>query len=212
MWRSLDVEGPPTVGWPRRAPSGPAVVLLGAFDPPTNAHVAIARAASTLNGRAAVWCLTKTLLARDEQRLLTDEQRLGVLDAIAERTSGHLALANRGTYLEVHRAFDAQGIVASFVIGSDKLAQLADPAFYPDGPSGVDATFSEVAFIVVPRPGSPIDRNDVPVLEASEVFADAQTQALSATNVRARLDRGTRIDHLVPPEVISAIEGYTAAR
>jgi hypothetical protein len=63
----------------------------------------------------------------------------------------------------------------------------------------------------VPRKGAPVDRDDVEVLESAEVFDDATIETLSATEVRARVRRGERIDHLVPPEVAVALGGYTSA-
>ncbi len=155
--------------------------------------------------------MTKVLLARSGDDLLAPERRARILDDVTGRCGIGLAFANRGTYLEVGRTLRATDIDATFVIGSDKIAQLVDPSFYVDGQRGVDATFAELRFIVVPRKGAPVDRDDVEVLESAEVFDDATIETLSATEVRARVRRGERIDHLVPPEVAVALGGYTSA-
>lgn len=220
IWRELDAEGPPTVAWCRPLPSAPgrsadgvrAVLLLGAFDPPTRAHVAIVRAASRFVGAPGAFCLTNVLLARPADVLLQPLQRLELLDDIADECELGLAVANRGTYLEVSRALQAGGIDASFVIGSDKLEQLADPSFYVDGKKGAEATFAEVGLVVVPREGSVVQRGDVTVLDVREVFDTDADGSISSTEVRRRIRAGRRVDGLVPPGVAAKLAGYTAAR
>lgn len=166
------------------------MMLLGAFDPPTNAHVDILSEAARESDAAGGFCLTKVVLARNASRLLADEDRIDVLDAIAERLGFGLAFANRGTYLDVHRALVAEGFEPAFVVGSDKLAQLEDPAFYPDGRRGVDATFDELSLVVVPR----------------------GNRDLSATKVRRMVSDGRDVSDLVPPEAAAVIGGYTSGR
>jgi nicotinic acid mononucleotide adenylyltransferase len=189
-----------------------AVVLLGAFDPPTLAHVAVLDAAARSEGVPGALCLTKVLLARSPDELLTAEQRLAIVDTVAGARSYGLALANRGTYIDVHRGMRATGIDATFVIGSDKLAQLADPSFYPDGSKGVEATFAEVDFLVVPRADVDLGRNDLRVLGTAEVFDEPAQASISSTEVRRRIREGVVVEGLVPPEVVVDLEGYTAAK
>src|SRR5204862_3999581 len=69
MWDDLDPADPPTVRWLREVAKEKlertaVVVLLGAFDPPTKAHVAIARAASRAMSAPAALCMTKVTLDR----------------------------------------------------------------------------------------------------------------------------------------------------
>lgn len=208
VFEELDPAGPPVFRWIREPEGSDRVaLLLGAFDPPTRAHVAVARGARRATGRSAAFCLTKVLLAREDV-LLPPVERLGLLADLAAETGAGLATANRGTYLEVARAARAAGVDAVFVIGSDKLPQLADPAFYPDGEAGVEATFAEVRFLVIPR-GVPVDRPGVEVLDASEVFEDPSLPTISATEVRDRLRRGEDVEDLVPPPVARALRRYT---
>lgn len=212
IWNELDPNGPERVVWCRSVEGARVVVLLGAFDPPTLAHVRLAVAGARVCDAPAAFCLTKMLLARPSDVLLDPADRLRLLDRLAPEEGLGLAVANRGTYLDVHRAFRATGRQATFVIGSDKLAQLADPTFYPGGTRGVDATFADVSFLVVPRAGSPMTRDDVRVLDAAEVFDDPVEASISSTEVRRRLRAGEDVTHLVPPGVGRGIGGYTAAR
>jgi nicotinic acid mononucleotide adenylyltransferase len=190
-----------SVTWLRRVDGPAVVVLLGAFDPPTNAHVALLRSASLRLHRPGAFCLTSVLLDRTGDRLLDEKTRLSVLGAIAADEGFGLATAPGGTYLEVARAI---GLDATFVIGSDKLPQLRDSRFYPDGEEGVNATFDEVRFLVVERDGGE-------GVDASEVFSDAGVAAISATEVRRRVRCGEEIGALVPAVVAEALAGYTAA-
>lgn len=208
LFEELDPDGDPVFRWIREPePRGRAALLLGAFDPPTRAHLAVARGARRAAGRPPAFCLTKVLLAREET-LLPAVERLRLLDELAAETGSGLATANRGTYLEVARAARAADVHAVFVIGSDKLPQLADPAFYPDGEAGVEATFAEVRFLVVPR-GVPVDRSDVEVLDAADAFDDPSVAEISATEVRERVRRGEDVGGLVPLTVARALRRYT---
>jgi nicotinic acid mononucleotide adenylyltransferase len=191
--------------WIRPVDGNRAAVLLGAFDPPTNAHVALVRAARDRLGIPGAFCTTSVLLARGDDRLLEEGKKLELLEQIADAERFGFAIADRGTYLEVAHALRRTGVDATFVIGSDKLPQLRDPSFYENGEDGVAATFAEVSFLVVSRSGSSPDHVD-----AAEVFADPEEAAISATEVRRRLRNGESIAALVPPVVAAALEGYTA--
>ncbi len=105
----------------------------------------------------------------------------------------------------------AGGVDATFVVGSDKLAQLADASFYADGERGVSATFEECRFLVVPREGSPVSRDDVRVLNITKHSHATTIAHISATEVRRRIRSRKPIEHLVPPEVALAVGGYTSA-
>jgi nicotinic acid mononucleotide adenylyltransferase len=156
--------------------------------------------------------MTKVLLDRPDDVLLPISERIALLDAIAQDEGFGLFLANRGTYLDVERALSVDGRETAFVVGADKLEQLADPKFYTEGDAGVSATFSEVRFLVVPRSGGVISRTDVEVMDPAEAFAGAGGGDVSGTEVRRRMRVGEPIDELVPPAVALALRGYTAAR
>lgn len=208
VWADLDPRTEAHVEWVHPVPGSRAVVLLGAFDPPTRAHVALVEAGAEAEGVAAALCLTKQLLARSSDELLVSEQRLSLLDKLARARSYGFALANRGTYRDVHRAMQATGVDATFLIGSDKLAQLRDPSFYPDGERGVAETLAVVRFLVMPRAGVDVDLTDQPLLPP----LDDDLALLSSTEVRRRLREGSPVDDLVPAEVAVDVGGYTAAK
>lgn len=98
-----------------------------------------------------------------------------------------------------------------FVIGSDKLPQLKDPAFYADGTSGVEATFAECRFVVVVRSGVLPSGGPgiIAILDPAQVFASPDIGEISASEVRRRLRTGMEIQDLVPPAVSRRLGGYT---
>jgi nicotinic acid mononucleotide adenylyltransferase len=121
-------------------------------------------------------------------------------------------MASRGTYVEVAETLAAEGFTARFVVGSDKLGQLEDPSFYPDGQAGVARTFARVDFIVVPRPDALTHRPELRWLEVGEVFERSGDEALSATEVRRRVRAGESVEGLVPQAVVLALRGYTSLK
>lgn len=211
-WNGLDPSAPSEVIFLRRPKTDRIAVLLGAFDPPTNAHLSIVGAAARKLGSSGVLCLTKTLLARPPDELLPIDVRLDVLATVAAEHDLGLAIANRGTYVDVADALRNDGFDASFVIGSDKLAQLEDPSFYPDGEDGVARTFANTTFVVVPRPKRDEGRPGLRWLEVDEVFNRPTDASLSATEVRRRVRAGESIDVLVPRAVLLALGGYTSRK
>lgn len=204
VWEALDPSGRPRIDWLRRV-EGTPVLLLGAFDPPTLAHVALITGAARETGLEGAFCLTKVLLDRSGPALLAPPDRLRLLTALGAEHGLGVAVCNRGTYLEVARAAGGHPV---FVIGSDKIAQLRDPRFYPDGAAGVTATFDCADFLVVGRGGVPVPAR-MRALDAARVFPDADTASISASLVRERLAAGADVADLVPPVVADTLRGYT---
>lgn len=204
VWESLDPSGPPRLEW-LRGVRGRPVLLLGAFDPPTLAHVALATGAARETGQQGAFCLTKVLLDRTGPALLAPPRRLDLLLRLGAEHGLGVAVSNRGTYLDVARA---TGERPAFVIGSDKIAQLRDPRFYPDGAAGVAATFEAADFLVVPRAGVPVPPG-MRALDPGRVFPSPHTASISASQVRERLATGAEVADLVPPVVADTLRGYT---
>jgi nicotinic acid mononucleotide adenylyltransferase len=201
IWDELDPAAEPKAVWLRTPAGAKTTILLGAFDPPTLAHLALAR-----RGAAGAFGMTKVLLDRTQAPLLDVPTRLYLLDELASEYGLGLLVRNRGTYLDVAQAVRMTGYDPAFVIGADKLRQLRDPAHYPDGVDGVARTFTQVSFVVVPRPGADVDVGG-DVLVAEPLPADLRD--ISATRVREKVADGEPLDGWVPAGVELALRGYT---
>lgn len=193
------------------APPARAAVVLGAFDPPTRAHVALARAGAAAVGGEGILGLTRVLLDRPGDVLLEPPARAALVCEVARGAGLGVLAVNRARYVDVADALTEVGVDATFVVGSDKIAQLSDPVFYQDGAAGIERTFDRVSFLVVERDGHPVGRKGLEVLSADAVFTEPGDAAVSSTQVRRRWRRGEPIDDLVPPEVGRGLAGYTAA-
>lgn len=130
-------------------------VYPGSFDPPTVAHLAIVRAA---------------LAHVDEVRLVLSEVALGKADlppdraSVTVRTSVLEALAAEvpGTTVAVTRAGLVADIAAeaqadAVVLGSDKWAQILDPAWYGGSTDARDAALRRLPRVLLAPRLTPAD-------------------------------------------------------
>jgi nicotinic acid mononucleotide adenylyltransferase len=139
------------------------VAYPGSFDPPTIAHLEVARAAHHHLGDAEVhWIVSEVALGKESVRVPSLDDRIGVLEQVAAgvawlsvvRTSARLIA-------DIAVGYDA------VVVGADKWRQIVDPAWYGGDPTARDASVASLPrALVVPRAG---DRPDgVELLEVAD--------------------------------------------
>jgi nicotinate-nucleotide adenylyltransferase len=173
----------------------------GAFDPPHNGHVTLARTALEHFGLARLFALV----------VVDPGHRDVVLDfptrfALAELAFS--ALPRTEVVPEEHR-FTVDAVRggsfgdAIFLVGADEFAGFLSWK-EPDG------VLEEVRLGVATRPGFPREALD-PVLGALErpdrvEFFDIPELPISGTEIRGRAARGESIDDLVPPAVAAEID------
>ena len=226
---------PQTPGQPRVVLSkkatgpGPARlgVLGGAYNPITRAHLAIAEAAMTRFGIGEVLFLLpqvpphKTIFGASlEQRL--EMMRLAVEDV--PRTA--VGLSTHGLFVDMY-----EGLLAVyphrpevfFLTGRDAAERIL-AWHYDDAEAALKRMFESFQFIVCSRQGPFTLPND-PLLASyrhrihscelpPQAGSGPPVDAISATEVRERRERGLPIDDLVPPPVaayIAANRLYAAA-
>lgn len=218
-----DVVGP--------AAFGTVGVMAGSFDPLTNAHLALARAARDAGGCDAVYlALSRHTVDKETRVRPTDAERALLLRQVARHTAGLGILAfNRGLYAE--QALAARAIFPNmqeirFVVGFDKARQIFDPRYYADRDAALHQLFAHVTLLVAPREDDGADalaallarpenrpfRDRVRALPLDPAWADD-----SATRVRAAATAGdsATVAALVPPETvawIAALRPYGASR
>lgn len=222
LLQALDPNGPPEA---RMVVGDLAIgerlaVLPAAFNPPTRAHMGLARAA--LDTGAFDRLLLMLSLRTIDKEAATGASLDSRLHMLALMATGQprlgVALCNRGLYLD--QAIALQDAFAphdlAFVVGFDKIVQILDPRYYVNRDDALRSLFRQAHFLVAPRDGTDeamLDelfgrpenreyRSRVAFLPLSAL--QAKEQALSSTLVRELLGRGKDAGWAVP----AAIAGY----
>jgi nicotinic acid mononucleotide adenylyltransferase len=208
--------------WPY-APGSPERVGLvsGSFDPMTLAHAALADA---LGGAAelVLFLYSPGTLPKEPgpggdpgPPLLDPKDRVASLLAYCRSRPGlGVALCSHGLYADqaeaARRAFPGADIV--FGVGSDKVLQLLDPAWYRDRDAALDELFSAARVAYAVREGE--EERVAEALEEANRWAGRMeplalprdVAGLSSRRVREEVVRGRDVAGLVPPEVLPFIE------
>jgi nicotinamide-nucleotide adenylyltransferase len=198
-------------------------VLPGAFNPPTSAHLELARAAVLAGFEVVAFSIATRTIDKEEAAGLTLEERLEVLgELVARERRLAVIVQNRGLYADqaeaVRGAFPDLADLA-FVVGMDKVPQIFDPRYYDDLPSALDALFARARLIVAAR--GRLDRDALEQIRADEparrhaeridwLELDSRWRGVSATQVRERLARGDVPQEWLPAEVSRFLAGRIA--
>jgi len=203
----LDPAGPPEARLVRAAaPSGRVGLLPGSFNPPTDAHVALARAGRAAGLRCVYYLLSKRTVDKERVTGIPLADRLDLLSGIAAASGDGVAFVNRGLYVDLaaamRRTLPSAELV--FLVGHDKIVQIFDRRYYPDGDAALEALFSLAAFLVAPRAGAGGD-------DLAALLAAPENRRFAARVGRLTLDErhrdasSTRVrdgrSHDVPPSV-----------
>jgi nicotinic acid mononucleotide adenylyltransferase len=197
------------------SPARPASVglLAGSFDPMTVAHAALAEA---LRAHAADLVLLvyspRTMPKSDgaEPPLLTPEQRVASMAAwCAPRPGFEAAICSHGLYADqaeaAARAFPGAEIVVG--LGTDKVLQLFDSAWYEDRDAALTKLF-DVASVAYAARGthegveSLLQENAPWASKLIPLRLPAEVRDVSSANVRSLLRRGKDATPLIPAEVV----------
>lgn len=155
-------------------PGGSIIVFPGAFNPPTNAHLALMQ-------QARLHALTQKQVEKDDPRsprlyaaiskLTVDKERVErpllvdrvlLLSAVlqAHLPWAGILLFNCGLYVEQAQAVRTSFSVVQrlfFLIGYDKIVQIFDPRYYQERDTALDKLFSLADILVAPRAGYGLD-------------------------------------------------------
>ena len=129
------------------------------------------------------------------------EQRITMLRRIAGATPGAgVAVSEGGLYIEMGR--EAQALFPNarveLVLGRDAAERIATWEY--DEPGVFEQLLHEFTLRVAPRAG---------VFEgAAKLEISAESQAISATEVRRRIVEGEPWQELVPPEITDLVEAF----
>ncbi len=187
------------------APGGPTLVLFpGAWNPPTLAHLALARAAAELHGPVAF------VIPREfPHKPFTGpslEERLEWLARLAPRVPRcGIAVSDGGLFIEMAREARAAMPATQRILllcGRDAAERIvAWP--YEEG-AKIERQLDEYELLVAPRRGP----YTPPALLASRIQALPMPPGwddVSSTDVRERIARGEPWESLVPEEIREAV-------
>ena len=187
----------------RRAQPAPATlgILPAAFNPPTRAHLALARAA--LGTVDEVLFVLPRVFPHKTYEAASFDQRLRMLLAAA-KTDPRFSVASsqRGLFIEIAgecREVYGQLVRLMFICGRDAAERIiqwdyGDPEAFP-------CMLEQFELLVAARGGvfSPPDR----MLERVHTLSVTEDlDSISATEVRERIRQGAAWEHLVPEAVV----------
>jgi nicotinate-nucleotide adenylyltransferase len=174
-------------------------ILAGSFNPPTVAHLELARAASQWVD--LILCVVPRVLPHKDYSGATLEQRMDMLDAAGLAIPHSIASSGQGLFIDIARECrDHFGTEArlSFICGRDAAERIL---YWDYGRAGVvEEMLLEFELLVAPRGGhfSPPQeyRHRIHALNVG-----SGSEEVSSTQVRERIARGEPWEHLVPERI-----------
>jgi nicotinate-nucleotide adenylyltransferase len=193
------------VEYHRRLPSKPRKlgILAGSFNPPTIAHLELANAAGT--NVDEVLCVVPRALPHKEYFGATMEQRVEML-LLSELAVPHsIASSDKGLFIDIARECRAHydSDTRLYVIcGRDAAERILT---WDYGRVGVvEELLNEVELLVAPRGGHfqapPEVQHRIHSLDLG-----GEHDAVSSSEVRARIARDDPWEHLVPPAIVELV-------
>ncbi len=178
-------------------------ILAGSFNPPTVAHLELARAAASIVEE--ILCVVPREFPHKTYFGATLPQRLELLRAAGISTPHSIASAEGGLFLEIARECRAHydpDTRLYFVCGRDAAERILT---WDYGRAGVvEEMLREFELLVAPRGGvhEPPEalRHRIHLLAA-----EGDLEAVSSTEVRNRIARGESWEHLVPAKIVERV-------
>jgi nicotinic acid mononucleotide adenylyltransferase len=195
----------------RGAPALGSIALLpGSFNPPTAAHLLLAERARREGFGCVLFVLARRTIDKEPSGMIP-EDRLLALRFMAQRAGMGVAVTSSGLYADMADAAATlfpQTEVA-FLVGSDKVPQIFDDAYYGDRDAALDALFSRARLVVAPRTDDGQVARQVLARDENRAWAHRVSilplhpavSDLSSTRVRGMLQAGADPTGLVPSAV-----------
>jgi nicotinamide-nucleotide adenylyltransferase len=184
-------------------------VFPGSFNPPTVAHLALARA--VLDVVDEVLFVLPRFFPHKEYDGTSLEQRVELLrTAVAAEPRFSVAISDGGLFIEIARECRAaygEAVGLSFLCGRDAAERIATWN-YGDAESWPEM-LKELNLLVAPRAGNYSLEPDQ-LGSFRKIAVDPRCESISATEVRRRIASGERWEHLVPAEIHAKVREYYA--
>jgi len=228
----LDPNGIPQIRWVYRAArhireGGRRLgIFSGSFNPLTVAHIKMIEAAQKKYDLDEILLILARANVDKGVFGLSLADRLLILKEYAANREDYSVIAcSHGKFIEKIEALKPaypSGTHFSFIVGYDTFIRLFDPKYYTDLHSALEALFDQCRFIVANRQDYDADAvrqvmesrdyrrysSGIDLIELPDFYAD-----ISSTDIRAQIQAGNSVDHLVPSEVqgfLKAVQAYQA--
>ena len=228
----LNPNGEPQVGWVYRATqqikrAGRKLgIFSGSFNPLTVAHIEMIEAGQKKYDLDEVLLILARANVDKGVFGLSLADRLSMLKLYAaNREDFSVAACSHGKFIEKIEALKPvypPGTRFSFIVGYDTFIRLFDPKYYTDLHGALEALFDQCRFIVANRQNYDADAvkrvmddpdyrryaGRIDLIELPDFFAE-----ISSTDIRAQIQAGNSVDHLVPTEVqefLKTVQAYQA--
>ncbi|HUQ90604.1 MAG TPA: hypothetical protein VM120_02910 [Bryobacteraceae bacterium] len=181
-------------------------VLPGAFHPPTRAHLALAQAALDSLETDEVLFVLPAEFPHKKYEAVNLDQRLDMLAAATRQDPRFsIAVSTGGLFLEIARecreAYGAD-VRLRFLCGRDTAERIVGWNY--SGQPAIDEQLYEYELLVAPRQGG---FATPPRLSAviQHLPVDPSHDEVSSSEVRERIARGDRWEHLVPEAIVRQV-------
>ena len=228
----LDPNGAPQIRWIYRAArhikeEGRRLgIFSGSFNPLTVAHIKMIEAAQKKYDLDEILLvLARANVDKGVFGLTLADRLLMLKEYAANRADFSVAACSHGKFIEKIEALKPvypAGTHFSFIVGYDTFIRLFDPKYYTDLHGALEALFDQCRFIVANRQdydGNAVRQvmeapdyrryaGGIDLIELPDFYAD-----ISSTDIRAQIQAGNSVDHLVPSEVqgfLKAVQAYQA--
>jgi len=204
--------------------SGRVGIISGAFNPPTLAHVELARRAKEgFKLDRILFTMSRITIDKEKVEGILLEDRMLLLSLMAKELGwASVAAVNKGLYFEQARAFRSLlGNKARlfFVVGMDKVIQIFDPRYYQDRDTALKGLFTEVQLIAGNRgPLAEKELKEFLSKKENQVYEDRVypltlpegLKDLTSTELRTRIANGEAVQDQLP-DVVENFVGATGA-
>jgi nicotinate-nucleotide adenylyltransferase len=189
----------------RRAPGAPRRlgILSGTFNPPTRAHLALARAA--LAEVDEVLFVLPRVFPHKPYEGASFEQRIEMLvAACAGEPRFSIGATGRGLFIEIAGECRREypGATLAFLCGRDAAERIVN---WDYGRPGAFAAMLDVFELLVAARGGDYVPPEAFASRIHTLQMDANYDEVSATEVRDRMGRGASWEELVPPEIVPMV-------
>ncbi len=228
----LDPNGAPQIRWVYRATqriraAGRKLgIFSGSFNPLTVAHIKMIEAAQKKYDLDEILLiLARANVDKGVFGLSLADRLLMLKEYTVNREDFSVAACSHGKFIEKVEALKSAyppDSHFSFIVGYDTFIRLFDPKYYTDLHSALEALFDQCRFIVANRQDYDADAvrqvmespdyrrysSGIDLIELPDFYAE-----ISSTDIRAQIQAGNSVDHLVPSEVqgfLKAVQAYQA--